>query len=149
MDYIHKLIKYLLNNKMIVRQVAWILSHPIDTALMKILLLDKKVYAHPYLQILSPWTIKILERFPCNIYKIKEINIMQILLQILAYNNLLVIVFCTLYTFHQSLFTVSYKSLTQFSQNSSQTQNDFKLQYNSICIVQEGISFNLIKNRPC
>lgn len=71
---------------------------------------------------------------------------MQILLQILAYNNLVVIVFCTLYTFHQSLFTVSYKSLTQFSQNSSQTQNDFKLQYNSICIVQEGISFNLIKN---
>lgn len=49
MDYIHKLIKYLLNNKTIVRQVAWILSHPIDTALMKILLLDKKVYAHPYL----------------------------------------------------------------------------------------------------
>lgn len=74
---------------------------------------------------------------------------MQILLQILAYNNLVVIVFCTLYTFHQSLFTVSYKSLTQFSQNSSQTQNDFKLQYNSICIVQEGNSFNLIKNRQC
>lgn len=57
------------------------------------------------------WTIFIFVTY----VRLKEINIMQLFLQILAYNNLLVLVVCTLYTIHQGLFTVTYKTSTQFS----------------------------------